>query len=226
MKAVITGDIIESTKMLPEHRELLVKKIQQALKTWEKAFKFRSEFFRGDSFQCYLTNPADALRIALLLKTFIRSLNPTNVFTVTSKKNPANQSSVLLPSNIIDARIAVGIGEAEAGPKLVTSGGMAFVLSGHLLDELKNRKQTFGIATDDQYADELETEAVLLDAIISKTSALQCQVINYKLLGFNETTIAAKLNINQSAVNQRSRGGNWNAIEVMVDRFEEIYSKE
>lgn len=224
MKAVITGDIIQSTRLSAEHRSMLVKKIQQALKTWEADFKFKSEFFQGDSFQCLLQHPHLSLRVALLMKTYIRSLNPTTAFS--PNKMPEKRSGILLPANIIDARIAVGIGEAEAGTKLATSNGMAFALSGHLLDDLKNSKQTFAIATDDGYNDELETESVLLDALISKTTALQCEVINLKLLSYNETEIAKQLKIIQSAVNQRSRSGNWNAIDAMVDRFEEIYSKE
>jgi hypothetical protein len=223
MKAVITGDIIQSTRLSVEHRSALVKQIQDAMKIWETDFTFKSEFFRGDSFQCLLQHPHLSLRVSLLLKTFIRSLNPTTSFALISKKMPEKKSSVLLPTSIIDARIAVGIGDADAGAKLATSNGMAFSLSGHLLDALKNSKQSFGIATNDEYNNELETESMLLDALISKTTALQCEVINLKLLYYNETEIAKKLNIIQSAVNQRSRSGNWNAIDAMVDRFEEIY---
>ncbi len=224
MKAVITGDIIQSTRLPATHREALVKSIQQGLKTWEKDFQCRSEFFRGDSFQCYLPHPHHALRLMLLLKTYIRSLNPSNAFTLTAKENPARSSSIILPSAVIDARMALGIGEALAGKKLVTSGGMAFELSGHLLDDLKNRKQTLGIATADGYTDELETASILLDALLARASALQCEVLSYKLLGHHETAIAKALRINQSAVNQRSKLGNWNAIDAMLNRYENIYS--
>ncbi len=226
MKAVITGDIIQSTRLAAEQRSRLVREIQKALKTWEADFKFKSEFFQGDSFQCLLLHPHMSLRVALLMKTFIRGLNPTAPFSLAPKKLPGKKTGILLPTNIIDARIAVGIGEAESGTKLATSNGRAFALSGHLLNELKKSKLAFGIATDDDYNDELETESVLLDALISKTTALQCEVINQKLLGYNEIQIAKELNIIQSAVNQRSRSGNWNAIDAMVDRFEEIYQKK
>jgi hypothetical protein len=224
MKAVITGDIIQSTRMPAVQRDALVKSIQQALKIWEKDFHCRSEFFRGDSFQCYLPHPHDALRLMLLLKTYIRSLNPSSAFTLTAKKNRAKSSAIVLSTPIIDARMALGIGEAEAGRRLATSAGVAFELSGHLLDDLKSRKQTLGIATGDDFAEELETEAVLLDALLSRASALQCEVLSYKLLGHHETAIAKALRINQSAVNQRSKAGNWNAIEAMVNRYENIYS--
>jgi hypothetical protein len=45
-------------------------------------------------------------------------------------------------------------------------------------------------------------------------------------LGYNENEIAQILKINQSAVNQRSISGNWNAIEILLKRFENLYSNE
>ncbi len=220
MQAVITGDIINSTKLTNGDRLNLIKNIQKEFKHWSPTYNFRSEFFRGDSFQCFFFRPQDSLRIALLVKTYIRSLYPPPSFSLSGK----SRTSAMLPF-ITDARIAIGIGEAQAGKKLSTSGGEAFTLSGRQLDELKNKKQTFAIATDDIFGDELRTEAILLDAIISKTTSLQCQVINLKLQNHNENDISRQLKINQSAVNQRSTSGNWNAITVMVNRFETIYSK-
>jgi hypothetical protein len=88
---------------------------------------------------------------------------------------------------------------------------------------MKGKKQTFAIATNEGFSNELETEFTLLDAIISKTSALQCEVLNLKLLGYTEVEISTRLDVQQSAVNQRSNSGNWNAIEAMLKRFEKIY---
>jgi len=110
--------------------------------------------------------------------------------------------------------------------RLASSGGEAFQLSGKLLDKMKGKKQTLAVATNDKFQQELELEFILLDAILSKTTALQCEVINLKLLGYTETEIAKRLNVKQSAVNQRSISGNWNAIESMIKRFEKIYSHD
>lgn len=226
-KAVITGDIIHSTKLNAEQRNILFERIAKALKQWDKDFKMRSETFRGDSFQCVIDNPKLALRVVLIQKTFIRSLNPSELYKVINHNKPRSQKKIILPTWIFDARIVIGIGEVEyLSNRLASSGGEAFQLSGQLLDSIKNKKQSIGIATNDKFNDELETEFKLLDAIISKTSALQCQVIFQKLLGYTEHQIAEKLNIHQSAVNQRSMNGNWNAIEIMLNRFEKIYSHE
>lgn len=217
-KAVITGDIIQSTRMNDESRQLLYKAITQVLKQVSKDFDMKSEMYRGDSFQCLIDYPENALRIALLIKTKIRSLNPAE-----SLSEKINQ-----PTWIFDARMAIGIGDAgkKTTQKLAATSGEAFILSGHLLDALKNSKQALGIDTQDDYQDELETEILLLDTIIARTTALQCEVIHLKLQDYSEIEIAKKLGIGQSAVNQRSNLGNWNAIRTMIDRFESIYANE
>ncbi len=227
IQAIITGDLIHSTRLRVEDREWLFEEITQALKIWDKDFGTRSETFRGDSFQCLVKRPADALKICLIQKTFIRSLNPSSEYELTKRNNPSIKRGMIYPHWIFDARIAIGIGETDKLlNRLAASGGKAFELSGQLLDKMKSKKQALAIATTDKFNDELQTEFILLDALISKTSALQCEVINYKLLNYTETEIAHKLGIMQSAVNQRSNNGNWNAIDAMIKRFEKIYSNE
>lgn len=225
MKAVITGDIIQSTKMKAENREFVINELANNLKLLNKEYKMKSEIFRGDSFQCYLRDPKDALRVMLIIKTFIRGLNPSEAYELTAKRPNSKKIPMIYPLWICDARIALGIGEVDkVGTKLGTSSGQAFLYSGHLLDALKGLKQQIAIATADDFNKELQTEAVLLDHIINKTTALQCQVLNYKLRGYTETIISNELGINQSAVNQRSNAAGWNAINTMVQRFEMIYS--
>lgn len=205
-KAVITGDIINSTRIDIADREELLKSVDEFLKKSDKKFRTKSETFRGDSFQCLTQDPSIALRLALIQKTYIRSFDKNKKY---------------------DARIAVGIGGISLiSNKFTISSGKAFELSGQLLDKMKGRKQSLAISTDDAYNDELQTSAILLDAIISKTTALQCEVIHHKLLDETEVQIAKQLNIDQSAVNHRSNSGNWNAIDAMLKRFEKIYANE
>jgi hypothetical protein len=223
-KAVITGDIIHSTRMDDKSRVLLTKAIARFLKELEKAFQVKSEMFRGDSFQCLVPKVEDALTVALLIKTRIRSLNPSELHSVKPKNKAGKAKSVYFTNWVFDARLAIGIGEVPKTVKeLATTSSEAFFLSGHLLDEMKSRKQSIDIDTEDKYSDELETEMILLDNIIARTTALQCEVIHWKLWGLPEVDIANKLGIGQSAVNQRSNSGSWNAINAMVERFDTIY---
>ena len=183
--------------------------------------------FRGDSFQCLVPKVEDALTVALLIKTRIRSLNPSELHSVKAKGKPRKAKAVYFTSWVFDARLAIGIGEVPKTVKeLATTSSEAFFLSGHLLDEMKNKKQSLDIDTEDKYREELETEMLLLDNIIAKTTAMQCEVIHWKLWGLSEIDIANKLGIGQSAVNQRSNAGSWNAISSMVDRFETMYGHD
>ncbi|MDI1234535.1 MAG: hypothetical protein PSX81_09655 [bacterium] len=184
----------------------------------------KSELYRGDSFQCLLSDISTALRVAILIKTYIRSLNPSEPYDIYNRRIPDKPKTILRPQWLFDTRITIGIGEVESEMKsIATSDGEAFHISGRLLDEIKGSKQTIAMRTNDEHNDELETEMVLLDYIIARTTALQCEVVNLKLLDYTETKIANILNIQQSAVNQRSNSGGWYAIEKMVERFETIY---
>jgi hypothetical protein len=223
-KAVITGDIIQSTKMSMADRKMLIDAIDDGLKKWGSDFNMQTEIYRGDSFQCLLKAPEYGLRVALIIKTFIKSLNPSEAYELTPKSNPSKKKDMVYPVWMFDSRIALGIGKTEENIKrLGKANGEAFQLSGHLLDDLKTSKRTFGIISNDDNDVELETESVLLDFILSRTTALQCEVINFKLLGYTETQIAHQLDIAQSAVNQRSNAAGWNAVDTLLNRFEMIY---
>lgn len=223
-KAEITGDIIASTKLSSDDREWLTKALKNTLKVWDKKYSMKSELYTGDSFQCLLNNVEDALRVSLLIKTYIRSVNPSEVYDIYNRKNPENLRAIIRPQWLFDTRVGIGIGEVDSEmASITTSNGEAFQLSGRLLDEIKGSKQSIAMQTHDQYNDELETAMVLLDNIIARTTALQCKIINLKLLGNNEMAIAKTLKIKQSAVNQRSNSAGWNAINKMVKRFEIIY---
>lgn len=222
---VLTGDIIHSTMLSHEHRTVLNKKIEKELKKYSKLFKIKSELYRGDSFQCLVFDPKDTLRIALLIKTFIRNLNPSEIVDIKKRKNPNKTVSQTITNKIIDARIAIGISHIEHQDiSLANSHGEAFILSGHALDSIKNSKQTLTITTSDEHNDELQVESLLLDTIMLKNTAFQSAVINLKLRNFTEIQIAKALGIMQSAVNQRSTSANWNAINYFVNHFEKLYT--
>jgi hypothetical protein len=219
MKAVITGDIVNSTNMEPKERTWVLTEISNFLKTLDKENNTKSEIYRGDSFQILVQMPEQALKVALLIKTYIRGLE--KYISKTIKK-----SLFINSIDLYDARIAIGVGEVDKlAKKLIVSSGIAFTLSGHALDKLKGKKQAIAISTNDNFNGELETASILLDTIIAKTTAAQCLVIHKKLQGKTEIEIANDLGIKQSAVNQRSIAGNWNAIDAMVKRFEKIYAQ-
>ncbi len=226
-KAVITADIIHSSKMSIEHREWLLKEIEQKLETLYKLPPvMESEMYRGDSFQCQLSTLRLGLRTALILKTFIKSLNPSEV-TIVSDKQGIKSQEVFRTKRIFDVRLSLGLGEVISNSTTIgMSDGEAFQLSGRMLDEMKKHKTSFGISTNDDFKEELATESALLDFILFNATALQCEVIYWKLQGITEINIAEKLTIQQAAVNQRSTAGGWQVIEKALKRFETIYAND
>lgn len=126
--------------------------------------------------------------------------------------------------------MAIGIGELK---RLDTENGIfdgeAIYFAGRLLSENKTYnkgkviiKNTLFIKSNDQELDdEITPLLALLDVLISNCTAKQCEVLYLKLLGYEESFLVRVLRIGQSAINQRSTGAGWNAIEKAVTRFEE-----
>jgi len=210
LHAVITADIVSSSQLPRGKKVWFYDALEAYLKHLADQFRFRLEWYRGDSFQIRMDNAGAGLRLGLLIRTKIRSLYYTG-------KEDNNKE-------LFDVRMALGIGEIDFDrPQVASSDGAAFRLSGRGLDQLKPGKQLFTIATEDQFRNELRIESLLLDTLINGTTMLQCEVINLKLHGFTEVEIADALKIGQPAVNQRSVAGNWQAINEMTIYFEQLY---
>jgi hypothetical protein len=118
MIAVLTGDIIHSSRVSPEK---WLKSLQGALQPLGNSPK-NWEIYRGDSFQTEVSNPLDALQISIKIKAAIKAIKG------------------------LDVRIGIGIGEKTYEAARVTeSNGSAFVNSGHRFDALVKEKINLGI---------------------------------------------------------------------------------
>lgn len=115
MKAVITGDIINSRKV---NSSIWIKTLKEVLRDYGNEPQ-NWEIYRGDSFQL-ITNATEALEIALIIKLSIRKYKQ------------------------LDVRMSIGLGKIEYQAKKITeSNGMAFINSGEQFQELK--KNTLAI---------------------------------------------------------------------------------
>ena len=63
LSAVITADIVNSTKLLKADYKKLVKNLEATLQPYQH------EFFRGDSFQVFVKSPGEALKVLLQART-------------------------------------------------------------------------------------------------------------------------------------------------------------
>lgn len=210
MQAVITSDIINYSRLEKKEEDLVLESLQLLFEQEKLRSNIGSKGFRisrGDSIQAELEVPEQSLKLALLLKSSINKIR-------------VKESNTLKPS--IDLRIAIGIGSISSRRENVDeSTGDAYSFSGRTLDTLKKRKRLIDIKTlDDNINAELQTEFVLLEEIISQWSVYSAEVVYWTLMAFTEEEIGRKLSISQSAVNQRKKRSGWNAIEVLLNRFE------
>jgi len=211
--AVLTGDLVDSTKRKPLERQKLV----EVLSAFFDKFKAKSrndlqlkatfELYRGDSFQAMLEAPEQALLLTLLIRTYLQG---KVIFPNQSSKN--------------DARIAIGVGKVTYNAAtLAESDGEAFVFSGRLLDSMKKMPNRIALKSTRKLLDEeMETSLVLMEAIITRWTAAQAEVVYYKLQNYTEIMIAEILNIKQPTVNERSKAASWGAIERLLKRYQTL----
>jgi hypothetical protein len=193
MKATITGDIVKSRAVqLPgiwlKPLKKLFHKIGETPEIWE--------IYRGDSFQIDVPLK-DALRVAIIIKTIIKKQK--------QKK--------------LDVRLAIGISHHyEDADRVSEATGEAFVYSGQLLDELKEKKINLGIKTiwpqiDKELNMMFRLALVIMNSWTSNTA--EVAELLFSVPGITQVEIAGKLGIAQSSVNDRiKRGSVYEIIEL------------
>lgn len=205
MKAIITGDIIDSTMIPITQRQALLDTIKEAAKYVAKFSPLKYEIFRGDSFQFVIDNPEQSLLIAILIRAFLRKATPKN------------------STNIWDARISIGIGDITyVSEDIITYDGEAFQLSGRGLDTLG--KKCLGIFTKwKDVNEELQVSTAFADDVISNWSCYQAEVI-IESIGENlkQKSIAYKCGKTPQAINKTLLLAKDNLIKLYIKRFETI----
>ncbi|GHA32210.1 hypothetical protein GCM10007103_12320 [Salinimicrobium marinum] len=219
MVAIITADLVDSSLYEDDLLETVLNELKKEFNEIQHLYEaqdIRFNIFRGDSFQGIIKEPQNALRIALQIKAAVNQLQSGE-----NKKN--NRAS----SKVADFRMALGIGTIDFERDSISeSNGQAFQFSGRTLDEMKNESQRTKIKTPvEEINEEFNTSFFLLDMLIEKWSTASAEVVYYSLKGLKEREIAEKLNISQSAVNQRKKASGWEAISRLVDRYEQVMEK-
>lgn len=229
--ATISADIIASTALVGVEVEELSKKIHwlfDKINEYQKRSNKENVYSRlvsGDLIESLIMNPQDALRIALIIKTGIKS------FLIDDKYGNIQQQKYRKLFQTYGIRVAIGIGEMNT--KLLDKdilNGEAIFRSGRLISEQKTSNKERIVVKNTLFFDSpskiqvdiFSTLMILLDELLNKTTQKQSNILLLKLLGHSETDIAEELKIKQSSVNQQSRAAGWNAIEQAV-RFYSNY---
>jgi hypothetical protein len=203
VQAVLTGDIVNSTKLKKSVEKKLLNLLQGTLAPYQ------FEFYRGDSFQAYIKKPHEALKTALLCRAAAISVS----------KNEA--------VNLSDVRISIGIGTVTTPVKtLGAAKGEAFILSGRAFDELTNTDTRLSITTGNNLANAgLQIIADYLNAILKAMTGKQAEVIFELLKGQTQQEVAELLKKSKSTVHQHVISGRWNEIEKLLQQYENIINQ-
>ena len=222
MTAVITGDIAGYTRLGIDDRERLILSLKEffvSLSSDLNDFDIRFEIIRGDSFQGR-TSAKDGFRTALMIKCFLNTLSSVHEGVM---RRPLSIRAAR------DARIAIGFGNVDFHTDRISeSDGEAFWYSGRLLDEMKSKKQFIKVMSRSQeFNEEMDVHCLLLEAVMSKWSIPQAEVVLEKLKGKKDYEIADSLDTTRQAMSSRARNAGWHAIESLLERVDYlIKSKE
>ncbi|MBC7626555.1 hypothetical protein [Ferruginibacter sp.] len=203
VRAVLTGDIVNSTRLKKVTEKKLLKILTAALA------KYQFEFYRGDSFQVYVKNPVEALQTALLCRTAAISVSKNETI------------------NLSDVRISIGIGAVTMQVKtLGTAKGEAYILSGRAFDEMTGKDTRLVIATANSLANAgLQIIADYLNAVLKVMTGKQAEVIFELLQGKTQQEVAKLLKKSKSTVHQHVTAGRWSEIEKLLRQYENIINQ-
>ncbi|MDH6342227.1 putative DNA-binding protein YlxM (UPF0122 family) [Parabacteroides sp. PFB2-12] len=228
-RATISADIIASSSLSARELELLTQHIHSIFEEIQHYQKennkgdIRMRLVAGDLIECLLFNPNDALRVALILKSGIKSFPTEEVLNYDLQTDKYRKLF-----ETYGVRVAIGMGnmDIELADKNILK-GEAITISGRYISEQKTSnkervtiKNTLFFGSNNDYQNNIFQPVLsLLDTIFSKMTRKQSEIILWKLLGYSEQAIANKFEVSQSSVNQHSKNAGWTSIEEALVLF-------
>ncbi|MGQ1946541.1 hypothetical protein ACT3CD_05500 [Geofilum sp. OHC36d9] len=225
-RATISADVISYTSLNEYEKRELEQSIHQLIDELKELYKEENFFGRlvqGDYIEFAMDTPTPSLRIALILKAFVKSLS----YDVDKK-----DKSRLRYFNEHGIRLAIAVAPLETfNPQKGIIDGEAIYLSGRTIKNFStSNKQKVVIkntmyfcSSNEKLQNEFDIILSLLDTIFTRFSAKQSEVIYLKLLGLSEKRIASKLHKYQSTISQHSTAAGWLSIEKAVNYFENYF---
>lgn len=214
MIATISADIVRSTSLRTEDLMLLRDRLWGLLEEFEKDSPgFWARIVRGDSVECVVPTYHDSLRLAILIKLFVK---------MQAERLDCHE---LLRRHGI--RFSIGMGDLDyADRKDDIINGEAIYISGRNLDEISRSSSiftAFEMAKASKSINEImDSYVALIGNLVDSYSAKQAEVVFYKLFGYKEKEIGERLGIYQSSVNTRSGQAQWGLLRTAIRDFEEM----
>lgn len=196
----MTGDVVNSTKLLPkQERELFSKLMYATLQDYPY------EFYRGDSFQVFIDKPEKALQLALACRALAISFSSHTVMS-------------------FDMRISIAIGKVTLPiGNLGTAKDEPFVLSGRRLDSLKTEGRRLAMVCGDSKVNiGFDVISNYIDSILRKMTTKQADVIIELLNGVSQQQLAGSIGKSKSTISELAAAGGWPEIERLLQQYEEL----
>lgn len=198
--AVISGDIVNSTKLSSEQFETLLRRIQD-IQQWITAGHLANahSIERGDEFQSVVHDIEYALKYTLIYRIGIKALGKE-----------------------FDCRISFAIAsQADLRALVSQSMGKAFVLSGRGLKALKGDRLVFS-AESKELTEQFTLLFKYLDRQLTALTSRQCAVMLPMLqataaLSINE--LAEKLDVATATASKSLKASGWPLIHELNGRF-------
>lgn len=218
MVATLSADIVRSTSLRTEDLIELRKRLLGFFdKLGEDYPGFWGRIVRGDSIECFVPDYHYALRIAVLVKLFVKM------------QAGSYECSELLQR--YGVRFSIGIGEIKyVNRSEDIIAGPAIYISGRNLDSISREGDIFSAIEVEGATREtnhfLVSYVAMVNGIVDSYSKKQAEVVYYKLLGFKEREISERVGITQSAINIRASGAQWGLLNTAILDFENLSIKE
>jgi hypothetical protein len=219
-EGTISADIINSTSFNKDDTV----KLSQYLSDFFILLKSRfynswGRVVRGDGMEIVVSDVKDLLRIAVVLKCYIKA------FKVNFGSFNNIRGHRRIPN--FGIRVVIGMGglrinDQERG--LID--GQAIYNSGRMLTIISSRMRgTLTVVGEEGIGlTWLRPMLSLIDEIILHSTAKQCDIMVKRFLGQTENQIAQRVGITQSAVNTHLRRAGWHAISEALDFYEDYFT--
>jgi hypothetical protein len=196
--AVITADIVNSTRLKKAEEKLLIHNLSIIL----KPYKF--EFYRGDSFQAYIPDPKQPLKVILQARAAAKRLSSG------------------FSSPFADVRASIGIGNITVPVKdLNTAKGEVFLLSGRAFDDMSKGGDRLKIQSANETANlGLKIIANYADSLFSQLTTKQAAVVFELLTDHNQVETAKRLKKSQPTINKHAQSARWAEIHNLIADYQ------
>lgn len=197
--AVLTGDVVGSSKLDDATRRLLPDALKKASKAARSLFgntiPLDADIFRGDSWQLVVSDAKLGLRVALFFRAHLRGNSP---------------------GIGLDTRISIGIGQIKFLPKQQVSqgDGPAFRESGKMLESMpKSRRLALSIADSEMPG--VVSVVALIDVLMVRWTEKQALAVVGALRHLKQEEIGNSWNppVKQQVIARHLQQSSWKTIE-------------